>query len=108
MQQVHYIVVLLTIFLQEAFMISNGVDGSAHLYTTSYIDSNTGETCESLTVRATSCGEMNSTCTIPYITPLPCSERVGDRNIEVAISATNRLGSGPSSITRISTKIFVS
>ena len=80
-------------------MISEGVNGSALSYTISYTDSNTGEICNSLTISASSCKQ--GTCTVPFINPLPCSENVGDGDIDISISANNRLGRGPPSVTTI-------
>ena len=80
-------------------MISNGVDGSALNYTISYTDSNTGDVCYSLTISASSCKQ--GICTVPSINPLPCSEREGNGNIDISISASNHLGRGPSSFATI-------
>ena len=80
-------------------MISEGVNGSALTYTISYTDSNTGEMCNSLTISALSCKQ--GICTVPFISPLPCSETVGDGDIDISISANNRLGKGPPSVTTI-------
>ena len=80
-------------------MISDGVDGSALSYIISYTDSNTGEMCNSLTISASSCKQ--EVCTVPFISPLPCSETVGSGDIDISISANNRLGSGPPSVTTI-------
>jgi hypothetical protein len=57
-------------------MISEGVDGSALSYTISYTDSSTGEMCNSLIISASSCKQ--GICTVPFISPLPCSETVTD------------------------------
>ena len=82
-------------------MISNGVDGSAHNYTISYTDSNTGDVCYSLTISASCC--VQGICMVPAISPPPCSNRPRNGNINVSISATNQLGTGPPSFTTIGT-----
>lgn len=82
-------------------MISDGVYGSALQYTISYSDSNTGDVCDTLIISASSC--VQGICTVPSISPLPCSERPGpgERNIDIRISATNQLGAGAPSYTTI-------
>ena len=83
-------------------MISEGVDGSALSYIISYTDSNTGELCSSLTLPASSCKQR--ICTVPFISPMPCSDSEivdGDGDIDISISADNRLGRGPPSVTTI-------
>ena len=86
-------------------MISNGVDGSAHNYTISYTDSNTGDVCYSLTISASSC--VQGICTVPSISPPPCSEKAGNGNINISISATNQLGTGSPSFTIIGTCMII-
>ena len=83
-------------------MITNGVDGSAIHYTISYIDSNTGDICSSFTISASLC--VQRICTVPSISPLPCSNKVGDGDIDISISAINRLGRGPPAVTSIGTR----
>ena len=80
-------------------MISERVSGSALSYTISYADSNTGEMCNSLTISASSCKQ--GMCKVPFINPLPCSENVGEGDIDISITANNRLGKGPPSVTTI-------
>ena len=80
-------------------MISEGVNGSALSYTISYTDSNTGEMCNFLTISASSCKQ--GICTVPFINPLSCSEVVGEGDIDISITANNRLGKGPPSVTTI-------
>ena len=83
-------------------MISEGVDGSALSYIISYTDSNTGELCSSLTLPASSCKQ--GICTVPFISPMPCSgsETVAeDGDVDISISADNRLGRGPPTVTTI-------
>ena len=81
-------------------MISNGVDGSALHYTIAYTDSNTGDVCDSLTISTSLC--MQGICKVPSITPPPCSERAGDGNIDISISAISHLGRGHPSVMSIS------
>ena len=86
-------------------MISDGVDGSAMEYTITYTDSNTGDVCETLTIPASTC--IEDACTVPSISPLPCSERIGKGNIiDIMISATNLLGTGPTSLTSIGIQLL--
>jgi hypothetical protein len=80
-------------------MISEGVDGSALSYTISYTDSSTGEMCNSLIISASSCKQ--GICTVPLISPLPCSENYEERDIDISISANNQLGQGPPSVATI-------
>ena len=80
-------------------MISDGVDGSALSYVISYNDTNSGDMCNSLTISASSCKQ--EICTVPFISPLPCSERAGNGDIDISVSASNRLGRGPPSVTTI-------
>ena len=86
-------------------MISNGVDGSALQYTISYADSNTGNTCESLTISSSVCAK--GICAVPSISPLPCSSRIEDGDIDILISAVNHLGSGPPAVTTIGIEIYI-
>ena len=81
------------------FVTSNGVNGSALRYKISYTDTNTNDFCDSLNIAASSCKE--GICTVPSISPLPCSERPGDGDIDVSISAISHLGRGPPSSTTI-------
>ena len=85
-------------------MISNGVDGSALRYTISYADSSTGDVCDTLIISASSC--LQRICTVPSLSPLPCSKRPGDGNIDIRISATNQLGTGAPSYTTLGTKLM--
>ena len=54
-------------------MISNRVDGSAHNYTISYTESNTGDVCYSVTLSASS--YVQGIYTVPYLLLAHCWEQ---------------------------------
>ena len=70
-------------------------------------NSATGSLCDSLTIYPNqSC--LHGVCTVPSFDPVPCSQTTNDGPgvIDVAISATNVLGSGPASIVHAGVCLF--
>ena len=80
-----------TNFLQTPFYIFEGVDGSALFYTLHYIASSMGleMECGSANVAAFSC--LNGT----YTATLPPACYLSNGTIKISVSASNKLGEGP-------------
>ena len=80
--------------MQPSFIISDGIDGSATTYTLTYYNSISGIICGSAIVLATTC--MDGVCrhTFTYEESACGSSSI---SVNVTISATNHLGSGPAS-----------
>jgi hypothetical protein len=81
------------IHMQERFLISDGIDGSATNYTITYSDPSSGRTCDHVTILASAC-TTSGQCNHMFDIPSACSNFNG---IIITIFASNILGKGPSS-----------
>ena len=79
---------------QDAFNISDGIDGSATSYTVQYSDSVYGYKCGSATIPASGC--QGSICT--HVFDVSSSSCPSSADVNITVSATNILGEGLSSV----------
>jgi hypothetical protein len=71
-------------------MITDGIEGSTISYTITYVDSISGDFCNSVTIPASSCidGMCNHTFEVTLSSCPPCVD------INITVYATNILGNG--------------
>lgn len=77
-------------FMQESFIISDGIDGSATSYTITYTDAVSSDMCSEVTVPATVC--VKGICS--HLFEVSSSNCRPFADISVTVFGTNVLGNG--------------